>query len=157
MMQPAIQPGSALVTPDFRALFEAAPGAFLVILPNDPLFTIVTATDAFIRMARVRREDLIGRGLSEVFPAYSLDSNMSGLSNVTASLRRAIATHSSHIVPGCSETIPIMAADGSVAYLLHSVKEEPLEVTARKLAELRGESLESIAATTTTNCRRLLF
>ena len=29
--------------------------------------------------------------------------------------------------------------------------------TARKLAELRGESLESIAATTTTNCRRLLF
>jgi len=31
--------------PDFRTLFEAAPNAIVVVLPDDPLFTMVAASD----------------------------------------------------------------------------------------------------------------
>ena len=50
---------------DFQLLFEAAPGSFLVLKPD---FTIVAASDAYLRATMTDRSAIVGRGLFEVFP-----------------------------------------------------------------------------------------
>src|SRR5262245_37938615 len=58
---------------DFRLLFEAAPGAFLVLLPDAPRFTVVAASDAYLRATLTERDHIVGRGLFEVFPDHPAD------------------------------------------------------------------------------------
>jgi PAS domain-containing protein len=53
------------VQPDFRTLFEAAPGLFLVL---DPELRIVAASDAYLDATMTQREEIIGRGIFDVFP-----------------------------------------------------------------------------------------
>ncbi len=47
-------------SPDFKALFESAPGLYLVLTPD---FTIVAASDAYLAATMTRREDILGRGI----------------------------------------------------------------------------------------------
>lgn len=49
-------------------MFESAPDAYLLLLPDAPRFTIVAANESRLRATLTRREDIIGRGLFEVFP-----------------------------------------------------------------------------------------
>jgi len=49
-----------LQAPDFRALFESAPGLYLVLTPD---FQIVAASDAYLRATMTKREDVQGRGI----------------------------------------------------------------------------------------------
>jgi hypothetical protein len=51
---------------DFRALFEAAPGLYHVLTPD---FTIVAASNAYLRATMTEREHAIGRYIFEVFPS----------------------------------------------------------------------------------------
>jgi signal transduction histidine kinase len=71
--------------PDFRALFEAAPGLYLVL---DPDLRIVAASDAYLRGTMTRRDQIIGRGIFEVFPDNPEDPEATGVSNLSASLNR---------------------------------------------------------------------
>jgi len=50
---------------DFRALFESAPGLYLVL---DPEFTIVAASDAYLAATMTKRDEIVGRGIFDVFP-----------------------------------------------------------------------------------------
>ncbi len=77
--------------PDFRQLFEAAPGLYLVLLPDPPRYTIVAVSDAHARAPMTRREDIVGRGLFEVFPDNPEDPAASGTRHLAASLARALA------------------------------------------------------------------
>ena len=54
--------------PAFRAIFEALPGAYLVLLPDPPTYTIVAVSDAYLDTTRMTRGEMVGRGLFEVFP-----------------------------------------------------------------------------------------
>src|ERR671925_2447098 len=72
---------------DFRALFEAAPGLFLVL---DPDLRIVAVSDAYVAATMVRREDVLGRDLFEVFPDNPDDPAATGVGNLRASLRRVL-------------------------------------------------------------------
>ena len=47
---------------DFQRLFEAAPGLFLVLLPDDPTFTIVGVSNAYAEATLTRRDEILGRG-----------------------------------------------------------------------------------------------
>ena len=47
---------------DFKLLFESAPQLFLVLRP-DPAFTILGASDAYLRATLTERERIVGRGL----------------------------------------------------------------------------------------------
>jgi PAS domain S-box-containing protein len=73
--------------PDFRALFESAPGLYLVLSPG---LTIVAVSDAYARATMTRREDILGRGLFEVFPDNPDDPAASGTANLRASLHRVL-------------------------------------------------------------------
>jgi len=79
--------GSADV--DFRALFEAAPGLFLVL---DPELRIVAVSDAYLAATMIRRDDVLGRGIFEVFPDNPNDPGATGVGNLRASLERVRKT-----------------------------------------------------------------
>ena len=55
-------------TPDFRLLFESSPGLFLVFLPDAPKYTIVAVSDAYMRQAKIKREDILNKGVFDGFP-----------------------------------------------------------------------------------------
>ncbi|HEY1238411.1 MAG TPA: ATP-binding protein, partial [Solirubrobacterales bacterium] len=75
----------ARVHPDFRALFEAAPGLYLVL---DPELRIVAASDAYLHATKTQREEIMGRGIFDVFPDNPADPEATGVQNLFASLDR---------------------------------------------------------------------
>jgi PAS domain S-box-containing protein len=69
--------------PDFRALFESAPGLYLVL---DPDFQIVAVSDSYLAATMTRRDDILGRNIFDVFPDNPDDPEATGVSNLRASL-----------------------------------------------------------------------
>lgn len=78
---------------DFKALFEAVPGAYLILAPNAPVFTIIGVNDAYNRATLTRREEIVGRSLFEVFPDNPDDPHATGESNLRSSLMRVLELH----------------------------------------------------------------
>ncbi|HEY6261853.1 MAG TPA: hypothetical protein VIW47_09675, partial [Nitrospiraceae bacterium] len=54
-----------LCQPDFRALFDSAPGSYLVLTPS---LVMVAVSDAYLRATMTRRKEILGRQLFDVFP-----------------------------------------------------------------------------------------
>src|SRR5438094_8081233 len=78
-----------LPVPDFRALFESAPGLYLVL---DTDLRIVAASDAYLRATMTNREQILGHGVFDVFPDNPDDPEATGVCNLRASLERILAT-----------------------------------------------------------------
>src|SRR5438270_13380609 len=74
-------------TPDFQALFQSAPGLYLVLTPD---LNIVAVSDAYLRATMTKREEILGRGIFDVFPDNSDDPSATGVRNLRTSLRRVI-------------------------------------------------------------------
>lgn len=72
---------------DFKKLFEAAPGLYLVL---DPSFTVVAVNDAYARATMTVREQIVGRGIFDVFPDDPADPTATGVANLRASLERVL-------------------------------------------------------------------
>ncbi|HEX3160114.1 MAG TPA: hypothetical protein VHQ45_16455, partial [Gemmatimonadaceae bacterium] len=78
-------------TPDFRALFEAAPGRYMVVASDAPRFTILAVNDAFVAASRMTREGMEGRPLVEVFSAASRKKAVTtGMAGLQASLETVL-------------------------------------------------------------------
>jgi signal transduction histidine kinase len=73
--------------PDFRALFESAPGLYLVLTPE---FTVVAASDAYLKATMTTREQVLGRGIFDLFPDNPDDPHADGVKNLRASLDRVL-------------------------------------------------------------------
>jgi signal transduction histidine kinase len=73
--------------PDFRVLFESAPGLYLVLTPK---FTVVAASDAYLKATMTKREQVLGRGIFDIFPDNPGDPNADGVKNLRASLIRVL-------------------------------------------------------------------
>ncbi len=90
----AVRTGAAVqATPplNFQHLFEALPGAHLVVAA-DPGHVVVAASDEYLRATMTRREDVIGRELFDVFPDNPAVCGADGVNNLRASLVRVAAT-----------------------------------------------------------------
>lgn len=74
---------------DFRALFEASPDPYLVL--NSDL-VIVAVTNAYAGATMTKREDILGKGIFEVFPDNPNDPASEGVRNLKASLLRVLQT-----------------------------------------------------------------
>jgi signal transduction histidine kinase/CheY-like chemotaxis protein len=85
VQSPGSVTGSRGGEPDFRALFQSAPGLYLVL---DTDFCIVAVSDAYLAATMTRREAIVGRELFEVFPDNPDDPTATGVSNLRASLER---------------------------------------------------------------------
>lgn len=148
--------------PDFRTLFESAPGPYLALLPDAPRYTIVAVSDAYARATMTRREEILGRGLFEVFPDNPADPQASGVRNLSASLGRVLAGGGSDAMAvqkydvrrpadqggGFEErwwspvNSPAFGRDGKLAYLIHRVE----DVTEFVRLEQRGAEHEKLTA-----------
>jgi PAS domain S-box-containing protein len=140
------------LNPDFRALFESAPGLYLVLEPDAPRYTIVAVSDAYARATMTSREEIVGRGLFEVFPDNSADLAATGVSNLLASLERVIRHRALDAMAlqkydirrppeqggGFEErwwspaNSPVFGPDGEITYIIHRVEDV---TSARRLFE----------------------
>ena len=77
----------ALPAPDFKVLFEGAPGLYLVLAPD---FRIVAVSDAYLRATMTERAAILGRALFEVFPDNPDDPAADGVQNLRESLQRVL-------------------------------------------------------------------
>ncbi|HEX2752081.1 MAG TPA: ATP-binding protein [Alphaproteobacteria bacterium] len=74
-------------TLEYRALFQALPGLYLVL---DPELVIIAVSDAYLKATMTEREKIIGRHLFDVFPDNPNDPSATGVQNLRASLQRVL-------------------------------------------------------------------
>ena len=153
---------------DFRALFEAAPGLYLVL---DPELRIVAVSDAYLAATMTRREEIMGRGMFEVFPDNPEDPEATGVSNLSASLDRVrrqkgpdtMAVQKYDIQRPEKEgggfeerywspkNTPVLDEEGELAYIIHRVQDvtEFVRLSERGSEQeaeifLRGQELQEL-------------
>jgi PAS domain S-box-containing protein len=137
----------------FRAFFESLPGLYLVLTPD---LKIMAVSDAYLQATMTKREEILGRGLFEVFPDNPNDPAASGVSNLRASLDRvrqkavsdtmAIQKYDVRRPDGVFEerywspvNSPILGANRQVEYIIHRV-EDVTEFVRQKQQPPAGES-----------------
>ena len=126
--------------PNYTAAFNAAPGNYLLLHPD---FRIAGVTDAYLAATMTRREDIVGRGLFEVFPDNPEEPTADGVRNLRQSLVRVIATRRADRMPvqkydikrpddeggGFEERYwsplnsPVLGANGEVELIIHWVED----------------------------------
>jgi PAS domain S-box-containing protein len=147
--------------PNFKALFESAPGLFLVLDPAADL-AIVAVSDSYLRATMTKRADILGRRLFDVFPDNPNDPTATGTRNLAASIARAVASRAPDKMDvqkydirrpaeeggGFEErwwspvNTPVVDDTGKVQYVIHRVD----DVTALVRAEKRGATVEQVEA-----------
>jgi len=158
--KPQLPPPGRDAEPDYRLLFQAAPGAYLV-LAAEPVFPIVAVSDRYLANTRREREEICGRGVFEVFPDNPTGSEGPSARAVKNSLERVIRTGRPHEMPvlrydlrnpetegnGWEERYwktvnsPVMGADGTVAYILHHAEDITQRITLEEALEESDERL----------------
>jgi PAS domain S-box-containing protein len=130
----------ALPRPDYQAAFDAAPGNYLLL---DPDLRIVGVTDAYLAATMTVRDDILGRGLFEMFPDNPDDPAADGVRNLRTSLAQVLSTKRPHRMAlqkydirrperdggGFEERYwsplnsPVLSPDGEVEYIVHWVED----------------------------------
>src|SRR5216684_2741262 len=127
-------------TPDFQALFQSAPGLYLVLAPD---LNIVAVSDAYLRATMTKREEILARGIFDVFPDNPDDPSATGVRNLRTSLQRVLQDKTSDTMAvqkydirkpeseggGFEERFwspvnsPVFGPDKEVAYIIHRVED----------------------------------
>jgi PAS domain-containing protein len=125
--------------PDFRALFESAPGLYLVLAPD---FTIVAASDAWCVATLTGREHVVGRNLFDVLldGSEGTAATPAGIGDLRHSLM-AVLEHRSHhrmAIQRCevegegggieehywtATNTPVVDEDGTLRWIIHSFED----------------------------------
>jgi signal transduction histidine kinase len=126
--------------PDFKTLFESAPGLYLAMTPD---LRIVAVSDAYLRATMTTRQEILGRDLFEAFPDNPNDPNATGTRNLRASLHRVIEHRTQDVMPiqkydirrpeseggGFEErhwspiNTPVFDQNGELQYIIHRVED----------------------------------
>ena len=126
--------------PDFRRLFEGAPGLYLVL---DPQLTIVAVSNAFLAATNTTRENILGRNVSEVFPDDPDDPDATGTAILTASLDRVRSELRPDAMPVLHYDVPRSAAEGGgLDERYWSSRNNPLLDSRGKLAYILHEVVD---------------
>lgn len=152
-------------TKDFKILFESSPGLFLVLAPN-PSFTILGASDAYLKATMTTRDAVIGRGIFDVFPDNPADPDATGVANLRASLERVVARQAMDTMAVQKYDIPrpaaagggfedrywspcntpVFSADGRLAYIIHRVEDVTDYVQLRQASQRQQAQAKHLAA-----------
>ncbi|MBS0346005.1 MAG: EAL domain-containing protein [Proteobacteria bacterium] len=126
--------------PDFRRLFNAAPGLYLVLGQD---LKIVAVNEAYARATKTHQGDILGRHIFDVFPDNPDDPGAEGVRNLRASLQRVLQTGQPDAMPVQKYDIrrpaeegggfesrywsplntPVMDEAGALAYIIHRVED----------------------------------
>jgi PAS domain S-box-containing protein len=143
--------------PDFQVLFESAPGLYLVLTSQ---LNIVAVSDAYLRATMTKREEILGRGIFDVFPDNPDDPSATGVRNLRTSLQRVIQDKTPDTMAvqkydirkpeseggGFEERFwspvnsPVFGSDKGLAYIIHRV-EDVTEFVRLKQQTLEQEKL----------------
>src|SRR5260370_38628938 len=143
--------------PDFQALFQSTPGLYLILAPD---FTIKAVTDAYLHAPMTKREDILGRGVFDVFPDNPNDPSATGVRNLRTSLQRVLQDKTSEAMAVQKYDIrkpesegggfevrywrpvnsPVLGPTGKVLYIIHRV-EDVTEFIRLKHQELAQEKV----------------
>ena len=122
---------------------RSLPGLFLVLRP-DERFTIVEASDGYLRATLTTRDGIVGRGLFEVFPGSPEDPASNATGNLRKSLHTVLSTRAEHEMAlqryeiprpegqggGVEErwwrpvNAPVLGDDGQVELIVHRIEED---------------------------------
>ena len=124
---------------DYMAVFRDIPVPVLLLTPE---FVIADMNLAYLQVAGRRRDDLLGRNVFDAFPDNPADPEATGVRNLSASLRRVLATGQRDVMalqkydvevagsPGlfarrywCPVNAPVFGADGRAVLIAHCVEE----------------------------------
>jgi signal transduction histidine kinase/CheY-like chemotaxis protein len=145
---------------DFRKLFDAAPGPYLILAPD---LTIIGVNEAYLRATMTRREEIVGRGLFEVFPDNPDDPAATGVRNLGASLRRvldyalpdtmAVQKYDIRRPDGSFEerywspiNSPVFGDDGRILYIIHHVQDVTEYVRLHPAASQMSDEADALRA-----------
>jgi PAS domain S-box-containing protein len=125
---------------DYQSIIRAAPDQYLIISPD---LKILDASDAFLKTTMVKREEIIGQAISDVFPDNPSDSNIDAVRSFTTSIKSTITDKISHPMPiykydirrpqsegGEFEVrywsplnVPVLNETNEVQYIIHRVED----------------------------------
>jgi PAS domain S-box-containing protein len=138
----------------FQKIFDEGPEALLVLSIDIPRFTIVAASDAYLQATRTKREEILGKGVFEVFPDNPDEPEVKSVEFATESFTRVIKERRVDVM-GIREhdirrpeaegggfevrywnptNYPVFDENGQVIYIIHQLK----DVTALE-EEKRGQ------------------
>src|ERR1700760_5004258 len=129
-----------VLTPDFRTLFEFAPGLYLVLTEA---LVIVAVSEDYLRATMTKREEILERGLFDVFPDNPADLTATGVSNLRSSLNRVMENRIADTMAvqkydirrpeseggGFEErywspsNFPVLGPNGEIIYIIHRVED----------------------------------
>jgi PAS domain S-box-containing protein len=127
-------------SPDFQALFQSAPDLYLVLTPD---FNIVAVSDAYLRATMTKREEILGRGIFDVFPDNPDDPSATGVHNLRTSLQGVLQEKTPNTMAVQKYDIrkpesegggfelrywspvnsPVLGSDKEVSYIIHRVED----------------------------------
>jgi PAS domain-containing protein len=124
---------------DYMAVFQNIPIPALVLTPE---FVIADVNQNYLQVAGRVRDDLVGRYVFDAFPDNPSDPEASGVRNLTASLRRVLATGQTDIMPAQKYDVevagsrglferrywtqmnaPVLGPDGQVMLIVHCAED----------------------------------
>ena len=161
--KPAPHASPLRTPPDFRVLFESAPGLYLVL---DAGLIIVAVSDAYARATLTRREDILGRGMFDIFPDNPDDPATEGVRNLRASLQRVLHTLAPDAMPVQKYDIrrpveegggfevrywsplnsPVLDSAGKLAWIIHRVEDVTEFMRLRQAGEEQGRLTDNLRA-----------
>ena len=80
---------------DFRLLFESLPGSFVVVLSDAPDYTVVAASDSYLRDVKKTRDQLLGQS---AFSAFAGSWAVASIDALRASFERVLTAHTADTV-----------------------------------------------------------
>jgi signal transduction histidine kinase len=148
---------------DFRLLFEAVPGLYLVLSPE---LIIVAASDAYLAATRTVRNEILGRCIFDVFPDNPDDHAATGTTNLRASLMRVLANgpadsmaiqkydirlpeaEGGHFVERYWSPVnsPVLDASGRLRYIIHRVEDVTAFVHLQHQQEAKDQVSDALRA-----------
>jgi signal transduction histidine kinase len=140
------------VTPDFKILFDSAPGSYLALTPD---LVIVAATDAYLVSTKTRREDILGRSIFEIYPGDSAQPGADFTRNLRNSIGRVTRRKKQDLMPAqkvqitqlpfgsgrleerywYSVNTPVLNTEGEIQYIIHQLE----DVTYKRLERTNVE------------------
>ncbi|WP_234734371.1 PAS domain-containing sensor histidine kinase [Tellurirhabdus bombi] len=138
------------------AIFEKSANS-LVIKADPPRFTILAVSDKYLEISRTKREDIIGKGVFEVFPDN--ESDPSGALSAYKAFMSVIETKKQVDLPvykydilvpetglltpfyWSNTNVPILGGDGQVAFILNTTADITDKVLLQQKEELGRKEL----------------
>lgn len=151
----------SLPPPNFRVLFDSVPGRYLVLAPD---FTILAVSNGYLQATMTKREEILGRGIFEVFPDNPADPTATGVKNLRASLERVLEERVADVMAVQRYDIrrpdleggefeerywnpinsPVFGEDNEVAYIIHSVDDVTEFVRLKQLTHQQHQITEEL-------------